>query len=509
VRGERETTKRRREKRRLEKRVLLSGEREKKTPKKKTGLGGGDTDDDKRKLLHSPRRMLRAIARGASFSKKPPSGRVLQEESDVQKLFLLTQFRERIGAEKQRKKKKNEEEEGEVRGETREAVVANEVLEESRGCSSLERKERVWRSVQTQLTTIGLDLMGRTGDVSETVTTNKNVVKPSEAIENEEGLFLSGPASVGTVVSLYPGIVYAKEALRFLKGFPNVAKENAFLVARYDDAVVDAKPWEEERRRSNGESSFSGGGGGGGSDSESGTNSLSSSGNSWPGFPLRDDFEEEKVVGALKKEWVEKLPPWLEQLSRPALHAKIKKSCLDVATDLLVQAGKHPIAFAHKVNHPPRGKSPNVMICMHDYDVVEGAKEALRMMNMDAEDSQKLERMIHFMRAAIPNVYLSNDIRDYERFDAAKSAQNKGFLKMVSSFAAGSIFEDPNEKTKDLTEAQMADIVMKAAPTIALVATRDIEANEELFLDYRLSSHVERPDWYVPVDADAEKRRWS
>jgi hypothetical protein len=146
---------------------------------------------------------------------------------------------------------------------------------------------------------------------------------------------------------------------------------------------------------------------------------------------------------------------------------------------------------------------------MHDYDVEEGAKEALRMMNMDTEDSQKLERMKHFVRAAIPNVYLSNDIRDYERFDPAKSARNASFLKMVSSFAAGSVFEDPNEKAKDLNEAQMVDIVMKAAPTIALVATRDIEANEELFLDYRLSSHVERPDWYVPVDEEAEKRRWS
>ena len=91
---------------------------------------------------------------------------------------------------------------------------------------------------------------------------------------------------------------------------------------------------------------------------------------------------------------------------------------------------------------------------------------------MDTEDSQKLERMKHFVRAAIPNVYLSNDIRDYERFDPAKSARNASFLKMVSSFAAGSVFEDPNEKAKDLNEAQMVDIVMKAAPTIALVATR-------------------------------------
>ena len=117
--------------------------------------------------------------------------------------------------------------------------------------------------------------------------------------------------------------------------------------------------------------------------------------------------------------------------------------------------------------------------------------------------------MAHFVRAAIPNVYLSNDIRDYERFDASTSARSKSLLKIVSSFAAGSIFDDPNEKAKDLNEAQMVDIVMKAAPTIVLVATRDIGTNEELFLDYRLSSHVERPDWYVPVDEDAEKRRWS
>ena len=403
---------------------------------------------------------------------------------------------------RERNEREGEEEDSRARRE----AVAKEVLEASTKCSSAERKARVWRSVQTQLTTIGLDLMGRTGDISETNTTNKNTVKPSDGVENEEGVFLNGPASVGTVVSLYPGIVYAKEALRFLKGFPNVAKENAFLVARYDDTVVDAKPWEEERRRSSSERSSSGVVEGS-SDSESSTNSSGSS--SWPGFPLREDLEKEKIVGALKKEWVEKLPPWLEKLSRPELHAKIKRACLDVSTDLLVQAGKHPIALAHKANHPPQGKTPNVMICMHDYDVEEGAKEALRMMNMDAEDSQKLERMKHFVRAAIPNVYLSNDIRDYERFDPAKSARNASFLKMVSSFAAGSVFEDPNEKAKDLNEAQMVDIVMKAAPTIALVATRDIEANEELFLDYRLSSHVERPDWYVPVDKEAEKRRWS
>ena len=119
-------------------------------------------------------------------------------------------------------------------------------------------------------------------------------------------------------MSLYPGIVYAKEALRFLKGFPNVAKENAFLVARYDDTVVDAKPWEEERRRSSSERSSSGVVEGS-SDSESSINSSGSS--SWPGFPLREDLEKEKIVGALKKEWWRSFRRgW--KLSRPELQNK-------------------------------------------------------------------------------------------------------------------------------------------------------------------------------------------
>lgn len=31
----------------------------------------------------------------------------------------------------------------------------------------------------------------------------------------------------------------------------------------------------------------------------------------------------------------------------------------------------------------------------------------------------------------------------------------------------------------------------------------------QLFLNYRLSPHVPRPDWYTPVDAEEERRRWA
>lgn len=43
---------------------------------------------------------------------------------------------------------------------------------------------------------------------------------------------------------------------------------------------------------------------------------------------------------------------------------------------------------------------------------------------------------------------------------------------------------------------------------LALVATRPLE-NEEVLLNYRLSTHVDPPDWYHHVDKAEDKRRWS
>ena len=43
---------------------------------------------------------------------------------------------------------------------------------------------------------------------------------------------------------------------------------------------------------------------------------------------------------------------------------------------------------------------------------------------------------------------------------------------------------------------------------LAFVALRDI-ANEELLLNYRLSPGLKQPDWYHPVDAAEDRRRWA
>ena len=45
-------------------------------------------------------------------------------------------------------------------------------------------------------------------------------------------------------------------------------------------------------------------------------------------------------------------------------------------------------------------------------------------------------------------------------------------------------------------------------PSLGLVATRPL-CDEEILLNYRLSIHVDKPSWYVPVDLAEDKRRWA
>lgn len=40
------------------------------------------------------------------------------------------------------------------------------------------------------------------------------------------------------------------------------------------------------------------------------------------------------------------------------------------------------------------------------------------------------------------------------------------------------------------------------------LSCRDL-GDEEIFLNYRLTPHVTRPDWYTPVDEEEERRRWA
>lgn len=120
---------------------------------------------------------------------------------------------------------------------------------------------------------------------------------------------------------------------------------------------------------------------------------------------------------------------------------------------------RNPLAFGHFANHPPKGSSPNVMICPYDFPLSEKN-----------------------MRVYIPNI----------TFGGEEPIKMKRFGSFY--FKSGS------------SDNQAGDsLVLK---TLVLVSTRSIR-DEELFLNYRYSNSKRRPEWYSPVDEEEDKRRWS
>ncbi|RLM78110.1 hypothetical protein C2845_PM12G21320 [Panicum miliaceum] len=120
---------------------------------------------------------------------------------------------------------------------------------------------------------------------------------------------------------------------------------------------------------------------------------------------------------------------------------------------------RNPLAFGHFANHPPKGSSPNVMICPYDFPLSEKN-----------------------MRVYIPNI----------TFGGEEPIKMKRFGSFY--FKSGS------------SDNQAGDsLVLK---TLVLVSTRSIR-DEELFLNYRYSNSKRRPEWYSPVDEEEDKTRWS
>ncbi|MQL81883.1 hypothetical protein Taro_014355, partial [Colocasia esculenta] len=138
-------------------------------------------------------------------------------------------------------------------------------------------------------------------------------------------------------------------------------------------------------------------------------------------------------------------------LSRP-LHG-------NQGANLEVLERRNPLAFGHFANHPEKGQVPNIMVCPYDFPVTE-------------KD----------MRVYIPNV----------PFGSEENVKMKRFGSFW--FRSGTSGDH-----------EMDVPVIK---TLVLVATRHL-SDEELFLNYRLSNSKRRPAWYVPVDEEEDRRRWS
>ncbi|PAN07215.1 hypothetical protein PAHAL_1G319200 [Panicum hallii] len=145
-----------------------------------------------------------------------------------------------------------------------------------------------------------------------------------------QGLFLSGEANVGAVLAIYPGVIYSPAYYRYIPGYPRIDACNNYLITRYDGTIIDAKPWSL-----------------GGETRELWDGSYLVDHNAVP--PKGSENNSDRV--------------W-RMLSKP-----LEKNMRENFGEVLER--RNPLAFGHFANHPPKGSSPNVMICPYDFPLSE------------------------------------------------------------------------------------------------------------------------------------------
>ncbi|XP_047077331.1 uncharacterized protein LOC124687597 [Lolium rigidum] len=157
-------------------------------------------------------------------------------------------------------------------------------------------------------------------------------IKPSLIPHKDagQGLFLSGEASVGAVLAIYPGVIYSPAYYRYIPGYPRIDACNSYLITRYDGTIINAKPWHL-----------------GGETREIWDGSNSVDYNTTP--PKSPESNSDRA--------------W-RMLNKP-----LEKSRSENFGEVLER--RNPLAFGHFANHPPAGSTPNVMICPYDFPLTE------------------------------------------------------------------------------------------------------------------------------------------
>ncbi|XP_057838656.2 uncharacterized protein LOC131048634 isoform X1 [Cryptomeria japonica] len=152
-------------------------------------------------------------------------------------------------------------------------------------------------------------------------------LKPSQVCHEKggQGLYLSGKAGIGAVVSFYPGVIYSPSNYRYIPGYPRVDAGNPYLISRYDGIVIDAQPW-----------------GTGGETREF-----------WNGIFDRSTTEFSRSSQRNKADVL-----W-QTLSKPKQNMSLTKGA--------VVERRNPLALGHFANHPDKGMQPNVMICPYNF----------------------------------------------------------------------------------------------------------------------------------------------
>ena len=164
------------------------------------------------------------------------------------------------------------------------------------------------------------------------------------------------------------------------------------------------------------------------------------------------------------------------------LMGRYDKTIIDASTRALKllpdDALSCPLALGHRVNHPPRGTSPNIMPAPIDWDT-----------RTPADLVQFLPQVSFEHISAVQRQLLLDD----------GSGSREQRRRTISDMFVSAIAESSRPAVPDLGP------VLKG---LVLVAARPLE-DEEVFLNYRFNPRNGSPDWYVPVDLEEDKRRWT
>ena len=130
---------------------------------------------------------------------------------------------------------------------------------------------------------------------------------------------------------------------------------------------------------------------------------------------------------------------------------------------------RNPLALGHLANHPPPGGAPNVMAAAVDVGRV--AEEVLG-------------------REPWLRPYLPVAVCGEERAEEGEAGGD-------------------HHKRVLATTTTTTTTTTTPLPLLVLVATRPLTPGTEILLNYRLSPHLAKPDWYAAVDEDEDARRWA
>jgi len=337
-----------------------------------------------------------------------------------------------------------------------------------------------------------------------------------------QGLFLQGEALVGSIVALGGGAWYSRSQLKFLPNYPRIVQDNDYLSCfSFDMSVLNAKVWgvgdsgEEPiveaaaAAADSGKSSFDSGM----SNFDSGKNNI--------------DSGSTMTNGTNSWSWA----TWCG----PVTHAVS-----------LFLDGRHPLAAAHKVNHPPRGSSPNVMEMWVD---IPGDHPLLK----DHPSLRSFLPVTHFSHVLSPPMgeepegfKSKREELEAAAREAAEEVASDGLLRKMNSGSIASEEEgeargregkeekkrnkesgndlglnnrheiSDNLQDSNVSRDQLKQYVVEMLnPPLgfiriqALVAIRTITEGEEIFQDYRLNPSATRPRWYVSHNPDDEDLRWN